>query len=70
MEAKVKHAFIDRNLSLRQLARRLGISPTLLSFILAGKEKGHRHRPKIARALGLSVNEIFSDEGNGHRRAS
>ena len=64
MDAKVKHAFIDRDLSLRELARRLRISPTLLSFILAGKHAGHKHRPKIASALGLSVEELFGENGN------
>lgn len=63
---RIKHAFIDRNLSLRKLAKRLGISPTLLSFILAGKHVGHKHRPRIARALGLSVKELFDGRTNGN----
>lgn len=69
LKKRIKHAFIDRDLSLRQLARRLGISPTLLSFILAGKHVGHKYRPKIARALGLSVEELFGGS-NGKRRAA
>lgn len=67
METKVKVAFAANELTLTALARRLGISPTLVSHILSGKEKGWKHRPKIARALGLSMKELFG-ESNGKQR--
>jgi len=67
---QIQIAFIEKGLTLRGLARRLGISPTLLSFILAGKHVGHKHRPKIARALGLSVKELFGENGAATRRAA
>jgi len=61
---QIKHLLIDRNLTISEIARNAGVSRTLVSLILKGERKGYRHRAKIARALGLTVNELF----NGNAR--
>jgi transcriptional regulator with XRE-family HTH domain len=59
------------NLSLRELARRLGISPSAISQIETGKS-----RPSVSTLysivteLGMSLDELFSEDGlqSGRRR--
>ena len=65
---QIKHVLIDRRTTIQAIADRLNVSRTLVSLILKGERKGYRHRPKIARALGLSVEELFG-ERNGKRTA-
>lgn len=69
LKKRIKIALIEYNLTLRDLARACGVSTPLISMILNHRYKGYRHRPKIARALGLSVAELFG-ESNGKRRAA
>jgi len=66
---QIKHLLIDRRITIQAIADRLGVSRTLVSLILAGQRKGYRHRPKIARALGLSVKELFGANGATRRAA-
>ena len=66
---QIKHRLLDRQISIQAIANKLNVSRTLISLILKGERKGYRHRPKIARALGLSVEELFG-ERNGKRRAA
>jgi transcriptional regulator with XRE-family HTH domain len=63
----------ERNLSLRELARRLGISPSAISQIETGKS-----RPSVSTLyaivteLGMSLDELFSgrDQEQAARRAA
>ena len=60
MSLRVAIAMFDRGFfTQRQLARKLKMNPEYLSHILSGHRKGYAHRAKIARALGLTVEEIF-----------
>lgn len=64
----IKIAFTRRQTSLRQIAKRIGISHVLVTFILSGKHKGYEHRAAIARALGLAESVVFPDGGAKAKR--
>jgi transcriptional regulator with XRE-family HTH domain len=57
----LRKAAAERNLSLAELAKTMGIAPTYLSVILRGKR---RISPKVRRRmldrLGLKFEEVFS----------
>jgi transcriptional regulator with XRE-family HTH domain len=65
---RIREHRIQSNLSLRELARRLGISPSAISQIETGKS-----RPSVSTLysivteLGMSLDELFS--GDGSKRA-
>ena len=64
---KVAVAMFDRGFfTKRDLARKLKLKEEYLSLILSGRRKGYAHRPKIAKALGMTVEEIF---GNGRKKS-
>ena len=65
---EIKHRLLDQGITIQDIADRAGVSRTLVSLILKGERKGYRHRAKIARALGLSVDELFGGNGNGKKR--
>ena len=58
MTKRVKIALIEKDLTLYDLAARIGRSRVLVSLILSGKHKGYAHRRTIARALGVSVKDL------------
>jgi transcriptional regulator with XRE-family HTH domain/quercetin dioxygenase-like cupin family protein len=61
---RIREHRIESNLSLRELARRLGISPSAISQIETGKS-----RPSVSTLysivteLGMSLDELFSADG-------
>src|SRR5690242_15684458 len=61
---RIREHRIESNLSLRELARRLGISPSAISQIETGKS-----RPSVSTLysivteLGMSLDELFSGDG-------
>jgi transcriptional regulator with XRE-family HTH domain len=68
---RIREHRIASNLSLRELARRLGISPSAISQIETGKS-----RPSVSTLysivteLGMSLDELFSADGPKTRRIS
>jgi len=66
---QIKHRLLDRNLTIAEIARRAGVSRTLVSLILKGERKGYRHRAKIAKAIGVSIQQLFNG-GEKRRRAA
>ena len=62
---RIREHRIQSNLSLRELARRLGISPSAISQIETGKS-----RPSVSTLysivteLGMSLDELFSGDGS------
>ena len=63
---KIKHLLLDRGLTIQEIAVRAGVSRPLVSLMFKGERKAYRHRAKVARILGLSVEELFG--GNGKKR--
>jgi len=61
---RIREHRVESNVSLRELARRLGISPSAISQIETGKS-----RPSVSTLysivteLGMSLDELFSGEG-------
>lgn len=64
---KIKHRLLDQRLTIQAIADRVGVSRTMVSLILKGERKGYKHRAKIARMMGLSVEELF---GEGRKKAA
>ncbi len=65
---EVHRLLLDSRTTLGKIAAQCGVSRTLVSLILYGKRKGYRHRAQIARALGVSVEKLFS--GAKRRKAA
>jgi len=68
MNLKVKVAKAQREMTLDQIAGKIGRSKSLVSLILSGKHKGYEHRAAIARALGLAESVVFPDGGKRRER--
>lgn len=64
---QIKHRLLDQRLTIQEIADHVGVSRTLVSLIFKGERKGYKHRAKIARLMGMSVGQLFSD---GRRRAA
>jgi transcriptional regulator with XRE-family HTH domain len=68
---RIREHRIASNLSLRELARRLGVSPSAISQIETGKS-----RPSVSTLyaivteLGMSLDELFSADGGKPARAA
>lgn len=59
---KIKKLLIDCDLRMVDLARQIGESRIIISHIIYGRRFVPRIRKKIARALGVSLEEIFPSE--------
>lgn len=53
-EKQVRHALIDRNMSLTDLAGELGISVSYVYEIIAGTRKAEAQKARIKSFLGLT----------------
>jgi lambda repressor-like predicted transcriptional regulator len=61
---EIKIELLKAGISIRQLARKEGVSHTAMSYTIHGVNKGLRLREAVARALGKSVEEIWPPESN------
>lgn len=57
---KVKMVMLQRNLSQRELATRLGLSLPYLNMVINGHRRTRWIREAIARELGRRVESLFS----------
>jgi transcriptional regulator with XRE-family HTH domain len=61
----------QRNRTLKELARRLGVSLGHVSRVVSGERHSPRIERAVARALGLSLREAFPEwYGRGEDRAA
>ena len=56
---KMKILRLEKGLTQVELCRRTGIRPSTMSLIETGVISPGKHAQKIARALGVKVEEIF-----------
>lgn len=61
---RVKIEMIKKNITQKELAQRLGISLPHLNLIINGKRKTPWIQQAIAEILGVSREELFSEENN------
>ncbi len=59
---KIKHLLIDQDLAQKDLARRIGVSQRMVGHVINGTRVCWPIRKKIARALGVSLDEICQEE--------
>ena len=65
MNKNLKKALIDRGMSMRQLADKIGVTACYLSKIVNGKHDGLMLREKIAKVLNVSYDFLWlSDQTN------
>jgi transcriptional regulator with XRE-family HTH domain len=64
---EIKKLLIDRDISQATIAREIGISASNLNSILQQKtyRRGYAVRGKIARMLGVKVDQLFGSSGGG-----
>jgi len=55
----IKRALIERRMSAKDLAQKLGTSEMYLCHIIMGRESGATYRHKIAQILGYSEEWLF-----------
>jgi transcriptional regulator with XRE-family HTH domain len=51
---------IQKDLTLEQVAKRIGKSKAAVTMTLQGKLQGKETREAIARVIGVSVNDLFA----------
>ncbi|OGP52710.1 MAG: hypothetical protein A2Y65_07305 [Deltaproteobacteria bacterium RBG_13_52_11] len=56
---ELKIELLKAGISIRQLARKEGVSHTAMFYTIHGVNKGLRLREAVARAIGRSVEEIW-----------
>ena len=56
---KMKVLRLEKSLTQVELARRTGINPSTINLIESGAIGPGKHAQKIARVLGVKVEEIF-----------
>ena len=64
MNKPLKKLLIDRDMSLKELAKLLDVTPEYLSQIVRGVEDGYRLREKIARVLNVSYDSLWMTNEN------
>lgn len=55
---RVKIALIERNMSNKELAKKLGYSNSTISDVIFGRNSSSRTMELIARELGIEVEEV------------
>ena len=63
-EKQVRHALIDRNMSMTDLASELGISVSYVFEIIKGTRKAEEQKARIRQFLNLNLDGGEEDEPN------
>lgn len=66
-QQKIKIELIKKNLSGAEIGRRAGVCRDSISKTIKGEIKSHRLRKAIAEAIGVTVEELWPTNGNGHK---
>lgn len=56
---RIKILLLARGLSQTELARRMGVSVSYVNMVIHGKKKAIGARKKLAKQLGMSLEELF-----------
>lgn len=59
---KIKRLLLDKNLTMKELAAKAGITPNHLSVVINGHAPGYEIREKIAFALNVPYESIWKPE--------
>jgi lambda repressor-like predicted transcriptional regulator len=65
----IKSQLILQGIEIQDIAKDVGVSPTMVGFVVAGKRKSLRVRKAIARKLRMDITDIWPDETR-HLKAS
>lgn len=70
MNKKLKIILIERDMSITDLAKKVGITRSWLSLVLNGHHKSYHTRIKISRLLNISYEELWEQDANDERQAA
>jgi lambda repressor-like predicted transcriptional regulator len=56
---EIKIELLKAGISIRQLARHVGVSHTAMSYTIHGINKSQRLRKAVAQAIGKNVDEVW-----------
>jgi lambda repressor-like predicted transcriptional regulator len=62
---KVRIALLERDLTIKKLAKKINYSEVWVHQVLAGKSRSKRVEHAIAAELGMDVTELWSGGRNG-----
>ncbi len=57
--AVIKFHLNSRNKTQRAIAKKIGVTPPMLSQVINGRKKSQRVEKQLARILGVSRNTLF-----------
>ena len=67
LEQKIKIELIKKGIPAAEIGRRLGITRNAIWLTIHGKTKKLRNRKAIAEAIGVTVEDLWPKNGNGHK---
>ena len=60
--AEIRGALVTREITNAEIARELGITPTMVGYVIRGKKKTLYIRQAMARRLNLPITDLWPDE--------
>ena len=63
--AEIKKSLVDRQMTQRELAEKIGVSPKYINLIIYGERSGKKYIPEIVSLLGLDSNIVNDQELDG-----
>ena len=58
----IKARLLEAGIKQVDIARQIGVDPSAVSAIIAGRKRSRRVREAIARALGVKIQELWPEE--------
>ena len=67
IELKANEILIKRGMTQTQLAKEMGLFPSVISGIITGTRQGRPTKLRIANHLGIPIEEMFPEEADTER---
>ncbi|WP_183355983.1 helix-turn-helix transcriptional regulator [Geomonas silvestris] len=65
---KIKKLLVDADVSQSDIARMAGVDRSAINHVIAGRGKSPRLRIFVARALGVSIEELWPNKPDTRKR--
>lgn len=67
LKQKIKIELIKSGVNGAQIGRKVGVSRDAISKTIKGEIKAYRLRKAIAETIGVTVEDLWPSNGNGHK---